>query len=139
MKLLLDTHTFIWWNNEPDKLSPQVFKLLENSENIVLLSVVTPWEMQIKLQTGKLKLEIPLSEMINNQLQANNFELLSVTLPHVLGLQTLPTTHKDPFDRLLIAQANVEKATILSKDAVFTQYNFVKGFIRCLTLVVLFS
>ena len=123
MKLLLDTHTFIWWNNEPDKLSPRVFKLLENSENIVLLSVVTPWEMQIKLQTGKLKLEIPLAEMVNNQLQANNFELLSVTLPHVLELQTLASHHKDPFDRLLIAQANVEKATILSKDAVFTKYN----------------
>jgi len=58
--------------------------------------------MQIKLQTGKLKLEIPLAEMINNQLQANNFELLSVTLPHVLELQTLPSHHKYPFDRSLL-------------------------------------
>ncbi|MCK5717366.1 MAG: type II toxin-antitoxin system VapC family toxin [Thiomargarita sp.] len=123
MRFLLDTHTFIWWYNEPDKLSLQVRALLQNSENIILLSVVTPWEMQIKLQTGKLKLDIPLDKMLENQLQANNIDLLPVTLPHVLALQNLPYHHKDPFDRLLIAQSNVEKAILLSKDAIFSKYN----------------
>jgi PIN domain nuclease of toxin-antitoxin system len=122
MKLLLDTHTFIWWDNEPDKLSPQALAVCQDRANIVLLSVASVWEMQIKYQLGKLKLNLPLSEVIESQQQANNIEVLPVALAHVLALETLPTHHKDPFDRILIAQANVENAVLISSDPLFKDY-----------------
>jgi PIN domain nuclease of toxin-antitoxin system len=122
MKLLLDTHTFIWWDSEPAKLSPQALTLCQERTNSLLLSVASAWEMQIKLQLGKLKLTMPLAEIIESQQQRNNIEILPVLLPHVLALQSLPAYHKDPFDRLLIAQANVEEAILVSSDPVFAQY-----------------
>ncbi len=122
MKLLLDTHTFIWWDSEPGKLSPRVFALCRDQTNIVLLSVASVWEMQIKLQLGKLKLDLPLEEVIESQRQTNDIKILPVMLSHVLALQNLPVHHKDPFDRLLIAQANVEDAALLSVDPVLAKY-----------------
>jgi PIN domain nuclease of toxin-antitoxin system len=122
MKLLLDTHTFIWWDGEPDKLSPQALALCQDRANVLWLSVVSVWEMQIKLQLGKLSLTLPLAEMVESQQQQNDLKVLPVTLPHVLALQNLPTHHKDPFDRLLIAQANVEDAVLVSKDPLFAMY-----------------
>lgn len=122
MKLLLDTHIFIWWDSEPAKLSPQVLALCQDRTNTVLLSVASVWEMQIKLQLGKLKLTLPLAEIIESQQQRNNIEILPVLLTHVLALQSLPAHHKDPFDRLLIAQANVEEAVLASSDPVFAKY-----------------
>ncbi len=122
MKLLLDTHTFIWWDSEPGKLSSQVLALCQDQTNIVLFSVASAWEMQIKLQLDKLKLALPLAQVIESQRQTNNIQVLSVTLAHVLALQSLPAHHKDPFDRLLIAQANTEDAVLLSSDQVFAKY-----------------
>ncbi len=123
MKLLLDTHTFIWWDSEPEKLSTRVLKLCQDQANIVLFSVVSAWEMQIKLQLGKLKLSLPLSEVIESQRKTNNIQVLPIVLTHVLALQNLPTHHNDPFDRLLIAQANVEGAVLLSSDSTFARYS----------------
>ena len=122
MKLLLDTHSFIWWDSEPDKLSPQALALCQDRANVVLLSVASVWEMQIKLQLGKLKLNLALAEVIEGQQQTNNIEVLPVALAHVLALESLPSHHKDPFDRLLIAQANVENAVLISSDPVFENY-----------------
>ena len=122
MKLLLDTHTFIWWDSEPARLSPQAMALCRNRENALLLSVASVWEMQIKLQLGKLKFTLPLADLIAGQQRANNIEVLPVALTHVLALGKLPTHHKDPFDRLLIAQASVEEAVLVSGDPVFTKY-----------------
>ena len=122
MKVLLDTHAFIWWDSDPTKLSPQARAACEDRANVVLLSVASAWEMQIKLQLGKLKLNLPLVEIIESQQQRNNIEVLPVALAHVLALQNLPPHHKDPFDRLLIAQANVEGAILLCNDPVFAKY-----------------
>lgn len=105
MKLLLDTHTFIWWDSEPARLSPHALALCQDRQNVLLLSVVSVWEMQIKLQLGKLRLALPLKEIIETQQQTNSIEILPVTLAHVLALENLPAYHKDPFDRLLVAQA----------------------------------
>ena len=88
----------------------------------MLLSVASAWEMQIKLQLGKLKLALPLAEIIESQQRINNIEVLSITLAHVLALQNLPAHHKDPFDRLLIAQANVEGAVLVSNDPILAKY-----------------
>jgi PIN domain nuclease of toxin-antitoxin system len=123
MKLLLDTHTFIWWDNEPDKLSTKVLDLCQDPNNRLILSVVSIWEMQIKSQLGKLTLNQSLADLIERQQGRNQIEILSIELPHILALNELPTHHKDPFDRLLIAQANIENAVLLSKDAVFSAYS----------------
>ena len=122
MKILLDTHTFLWWTLEPGKLSQPVLTTCQDKENLILFSVASAWEMQIKLQSGKLKINLPLVEVIDCQCRANNIEVLPVALAHVLALQSLPLHHQDPFDRLLIAQAKVENAVLVSKDAVLAQY-----------------
>jgi PIN domain nuclease of toxin-antitoxin system len=86
------------------------------------LSVASIWEMQIKLQLGKLSLKLPLAVVIEGQRQTNGVEVLPVRLEHVLALEMLPPHHKDPFDRLLIAQAQIENAVLVSGDPVFTKY-----------------
>ncbi|MBM4086091.1 MAG: type II toxin-antitoxin system VapC family toxin [Planctomycetes bacterium] len=122
MKLLLDTHAFIWWDSEPSKLPPHVLSLCESQENSLLLSVASVWEMQIKLELGKLRLRLPLSQLIEGQQQTNGVELLTVRLEHVLRLGALPAHHRDPFDRMLIAQAQVEDIAVVSGDPLFRKY-----------------
>ena len=122
MKVLLDTHAFIWWDSDPTKLSPQARAACEDRANVVLLRVASAWEMQIKLQLGKLDLRLPLAEVIASQQHTNDIQLLSVALEHILALQDLPAYHKDPFDRLLITQANLEEAVLISHDPVFAHY-----------------
>ncbi len=90
MKFLLDTHTFIWWASEPEKLSPKVLNALENEKNDLFLSAASAWEMQIKIQLGKLELKTPLKDLISNQQEINNFNILPVILSHVLALENLP-------------------------------------------------
>jgi PIN domain nuclease of toxin-antitoxin system len=122
VKLLFDTHTFIWWDGDPDRLSARTLALLEDPSHTLLFSVVSAWEIQIKLQLGKLRLDMPLQEVVEGQQQSNGVQLLPVILPHVLALEGLPAHHKDPFDRLLIAQAIQEGAALVSSDPVFDRY-----------------
>lgn len=122
MKLLLDTHAFIWWDSEPAKLSSRALALCQDSENTLLLSVASTWEMQIKIQLGKLRLGVPLAELIENQQRVNSMEILRIELEHVLALNQLPSVHKDPFDRLLIAQARVEGASLVTGDPLMANY-----------------
>lgn len=121
MNALLDTHTFIWWDSDPAKLSAQALALLQNPTTTVLLSVVSVWEILIKYQLGKLTLNMPLATLVAQQ-QANGMRILPITLEHVLTVESLPAPHKDPFDRLLVAQANVEGAVLVSTDPIFAQY-----------------
>lgn len=121
MKYILDTHTFIWWHNNPALLSEQVLSLCEDINNELFLSMVSVWEMQIKLQLNKLKLNTPLADMVLLQ-QNNNINILPITINHVINLNAIPYHHKDPFDRLLIAQATLENAALLSKDTKFQLY-----------------
>jgi PIN domain nuclease of toxin-antitoxin system len=122
MNYLLDTHAFIWADSEPGKLSAQVTTLLRNRRNIVFISIASLWEMQIKLQTGKITLRMPLQDIVPHQQKTNRIEILSITLPHVLALNALPPHHKDPFDRILIAQARIEGLTLITHDRMFSQY-----------------
>ena len=122
MKLLFDTHTFMWWDSDLDKLPQHVQNLCFHPENQLVLSIVSVWEMQIKVQIGKLDLGKPLAEVIANQRKTNQIQLLPVYYDHVLELNNLPLYHKDPFDRLLIAQARVEGMVILSRDLQFGKY-----------------
>lgn len=102
MRYLLDTHAFLWFDNQPAKLSPQVAKICQNKSNALLLSLVSIWEIQIKVQLGKLNLPASLLQIVTNQQKANQIELLPITFAHILGLDGLPFHHNDPFDRLLI-------------------------------------
>lgn len=122
MKLLLDTHIFIWWADQPEKLSHAALSALQDEANELLLSVASVWEMQIKIQLGKLKLGLPLKDLIKNQQETNQLNLLPVELKHVLALDALPFHHKDPFDRLLMAQSLEEDLTLVSVDSQFTAY-----------------
>jgi PIN domain nuclease of toxin-antitoxin system len=123
MKLLLDTHIFIWWADQPEKLSQAALSALKDEANELLLSVASVWEMQIKIQLSKLKLSLPLKELIKNQQDINALSVSPVTLTQVLALDALPFHHKDPFDRLLIAQSIEEDLTLVSADSQFSAYS----------------
>lgn len=121
MKYLLDTHTFLWWHDRPELLSPNILEICQNFDNQVWFSLASVWEIQIKQQINKLTLDMPLADILTLQ-QQNGLKLLPITVSHILELQNLPLHHKDPFDRLLIAQARVENAVLLSKDAKIEPY-----------------
>jgi PIN domain nuclease of toxin-antitoxin system len=122
VKLLLDTHAFLWLMEEPEKLSRKALKACQDRRNELYLSVVSAWEMQIKQQLGKLRLKASLRTIIQQQQEKNKLQILVVKLEHVLALANLPSHHGDPFDRLLIAQAQVEGAFLVSSDPLVTQY-----------------
>lgn len=96
--------------------------MCQDQENTLILSVASVWEIQIKSQLGKIKLNLPLKELIISQQKINNIVILPIALKHILSLEGLPSHHKDPFDRLLIAQANTESAVLISCDSVFADY-----------------
>jgi PIN domain nuclease of toxin-antitoxin system len=121
MKLLLDTHTFMWWDSEPSQLSKRVDAAMRDPANEIVLSVISIWEMSIKAQLGKLNLRIPLANIVAEQ-RANGLRLLPVSLEHVLEVERLPPIHRDPFDRLLAAQSIIEGLEFATKDAIFENY-----------------
>jgi len=125
MNLLLDTHVFLWLNQQPEKLSKNVLALCEDSKNTLYLSHVSPWEIQIKSKLGKLNLQIPLQEMIATQQRDNDLKLLPITLQHIYALADLENHHQDPFDRLLIAQATVESMPLITVDNKIMHYPIV--------------
>jgi PIN domain nuclease of toxin-antitoxin system len=122
MNLLIDSHTFIWWRDEPQKLSPTSFAEISNPNNDVYLSVVTVWELQIKIALNKFTVKGGLEAAIKDEQKNNGFQILPVELSHALYLENLPLHHKDPFDRLLISQAIIENMTLVSADANFANY-----------------
>ncbi len=108
MKFLLDTHVFLWMAAEPEKLSVMAEECIMNAENTLYLSIVSLWEMQIKTQLGKLILDVALNELWQKQQILSDILLLLPKEGHVWELGNLPQLHRDPFDRLLIAQARYE-------------------------------
>jgi PIN domain nuclease of toxin-antitoxin system len=120
--LLLDTHTFLWFIGNDPRLSTTAAGLIADPDTPVRVSVVSAWEIVIKLGTGKLTLDRPLAQLWPESLAANDFEVLDVTSRHVLALEGLPLHHRDPFDRLLIAQALTEGLEIVSADSAFAPY-----------------
>jgi len=128
VKLLLDTHIFLWWAEEPEKLSRRAYALCQDPVSTLILSVASIWEIQIKDQLGRggFNLRAPLDELIESQQRQNDLVVLPVELSHVLALRGLPVyaEHTDPFDRLLIAQANAEDVTLLSADRKIHKYSY---------------
>lgn len=122
MRYLLDTQAFIWLDSDPDKLSPKVSALARDPQNVLFLSLASVWEMQIKLQLGKLTLPAPLIAMMRDQRKTNQIKLLHITLQHILALESLPYYHKDPFDRLIVAQSRITDIPLITTDTTLTQY-----------------
>ena len=122
MKLLLDTHTFIWWDGEPRCLSRRAAAAIASPANQVLLSIASLWEMQIKIALHRLKLRKPLERIVEAQCSENALEILSIELPHLWRYNHLPALHGDPFDRMLVAQAQAEGAKLVTRDKVFSGY-----------------
>ncbi len=122
MRLLLDTHVFIWLDTAPERLSSSALTACRGPENDLLLSVASAWEMEIKQRIGKLRLDVPLESMVQGQQNINQLQLVSIELQHVLAIRELPPHHSDPFDRLLLAQARVEGAQLVTADGQLSRY-----------------
>jgi len=123
MRLLLDTHTFIWAATLDERLSSKARELLLDSDNELFLSTASIWEMSIKSSIGKLILQQPIEQIINEQIQINGLKILNIESAHALAVASLPWHHRDPFDRLLISQSKLERLTILGRDSVMGAYD----------------
>ena len=122
MKLLFDTHAFLWFVLNDPSLSPIDRDLIIDPLNEIFLSPATHWEIAIKISIGKYQLPGPFESWINIQIQTNDFQILPIEVAHTAIVTTLPFHHKDPFDRLLISQSLVEKTSIISIDGIFDSY-----------------
>jgi PIN domain nuclease of toxin-antitoxin system len=122
MKLLLDTHAFLWFVLNDPSLSQVARDLIIDPLNEIFLSPATHWEIAIKISIGKYQLPSPFESWINTQIQTNDFQILPIEVAHTAIVTTLPFHHKDPFDRLLISQSLVEKVSIISTDGIFDSY-----------------
>lgn len=122
MRHLCDTQCFIWTIESQAKLSPQALEILTDNAQRIYLSLASVWEMTIKVSLRKLRFSKPLSQVVEEEFSTYRFLPLDISLTHLKVLQTLPMHHRDPFDRLLVAQAMAENLPVISSDASFDQY-----------------
>ena len=122
MRAIVDTHALLWFPEGDHRLSARARDLIEDGKDEMLVSIASLWEIAVKHSLGKLDLARPFDEVIPSQLEVNGFTNLPLTIPHVAKVATLPFHHRDPFDRVLIAQALVEELSILGGDVAFDSY-----------------
>ena len=122
MKVLLDTHVWLWSLSEPGRLSREARRILASRRNAVHLSAVSAWEIAIKVAVGKLDLPEPPGSYVPTRMARQGLIPLVVTHAHALAVATLPLHHRDPFDRLLVAQSLVERLSLLTADPAFAPY-----------------
>jgi len=123
MNLLLDTHTFLWFIDDNLKLSDRLKNIIEDTNNISYLSIASLWEMSIKFNLGKLTLDPNYEDFVEREIVTSTIQLLNIELKHIRVNSTLPFHHRDPFDRLIIAQSIVEEMPIVSVDSAFNKYS----------------
>lgn len=116
MKLLLDTHVWLWWNTDPERLAAAARRQIADARNEVFLSAASVWEMAIKRRSGKLPLPEPVASYVARRLAADDVAALPVSVDHAAAVESLELLHRDPFDRLLIAQARHEGLRLLTVD-----------------------
>jgi PIN domain nuclease of toxin-antitoxin system len=121
-RLLLDTQALLWWLKDERQLSAAARRAIAHVEHLRFFSIAGAWELTIKCSTGKLKLAVPVGRLLIEHLPANRIDLLGVTLSDLIRLESLAWHHRDPFDRLMAAQAIGRGLTIVSSDAIFDQY-----------------
>ena len=122
MKLLLDTHAFIWFVEDDEHLPERVRLQIEDIENNIFISIVSLWEIAIKTSLGKLEIAIDIPAMID-KIEQNGFSILPIFPEHTICVSSLPFHHRDPFDRMLIAQTITEKIKVVSRDGFFDDYD----------------
>lgn len=122
MRLLLDTHTFLWWNVDDDRLSQSARALITDPANQVLISAASAWEMAIKSARGRLTLPMPVRRYVSTRVASQGFEVLPINLSHALAVAELPEFHADPFDRLLVAQSQLEDIPLVTADRWIGRY-----------------
>ena len=122
MRVLLDTHTFLWFIGGDGRLSDRARSLITDPANSRLLSVGSLWEMAIKAGLGRLRLEFAFPELVERQVRGNGIDLLPIRPAHLDVVASLPLHHRDPFDRLIIAQAVAEGMPVVSRDGEFGPY-----------------
>jgi PIN domain nuclease of toxin-antitoxin system len=122
MKLLLDTHVWLWWRTTPERLGRRACKLVESGNSELFLSAASAWEIAIKSKRGLVRLPEPVDQLLRNRLVGDRVAELPVTVQHAAHTATLPGLHRDPFDRLLIAQAQCEGLTLLTADDEILKY-----------------
>ena len=122
MRLLLDTHIFLWSLSDVDRLTTRVRQAIEDSTNSVFVSSASTWEIAIKWRAGRLELPLPPDDMLPTGIARSHFEVLPISVAHTLAAANLPMHHSDPFDRMLIAQAMIENATLVTVDQKIMHY-----------------
>lgn len=122
MRLLLDTHALLWWWTEESRLSPQARKLVADESNEILVSAASAWEISTKVRLGKLLVAVDLVRDFSDYLSRDRFFTLPITAEHGLRAGLLPGPHKDPFDRMLVAQSQIEAISIVSNEDAFDSY-----------------
>lgn len=122
MRVLLDTHAFLWWVRDDGRLSGRARDALSDAGNELLFSVVSGWEIAIKAQLGKLRASEDVGAYLSGQLSINSMQVLPIYLSHAVRVADLPNHHRDPFDRLLVAQALVEDLPLVSVDPEISRY-----------------
>jgi len=122
MKALLDTHAFLWWINDDPRLSDAVRELIGNGENALFLSAASGWEIAVKVQLGRLAVQGDPEQFILEQLALNDIAVLPISMNHALRTAALPDHHRDPFDRMLIAQSQIEQLPIVTADSLIARY-----------------
>lgn len=122
MRLLLDTQCWLWWFAQPEKLSESVIEQIADEANEIWFSVASVWEMGIKVSIGKLPLPGKIDDYVSTRMTQLGARSLEITASHALRVAALPLHHRDPFDRMLIAQAQAEAMTLVSADLAFSQY-----------------
>ncbi|MBI2802196.1 MAG: type II toxin-antitoxin system VapC family toxin [Gammaproteobacteria bacterium] len=122
MRLLLDSHTFLWWVADDKRLSARIRRVIAASASECWLSHASVWEMTIKASLGKLILDCPVEKFVAEQCEINGIRLLPITFKHVCAVENLPWHHRDPFDRLLISQALAENLVLATRDTAIKRY-----------------
>jgi len=123
MRILLDTHAFLWWITGDQRLSQRSIECISDGSNELFFSVASGWEIAIKAGLGRIDIPDPLDRFVSEHLFRNHMDVLAIQLSHALHVITLPQFHRDPFDRMLISQAQIEKLPILSSDKLFAAYD----------------
>jgi PIN domain nuclease of toxin-antitoxin system len=123
MRFLIDTHCWLWAIRSPERLIPSAAKLIESKENTVVLSAVSALEIAIKASIGKLELSESAAEFVSSQMAALSMTSLPVYLSHALRVGVLPPHHRDPFDRLLVAQSQIERLPLMTADPEIAAYD----------------
>lgn len=126
MRLLLDTHAFLWFVTNDPRLSVGAKATIVDASNQILISPASYWEIAIKVSIGKYPLSVPFETFITHGIDDNDFAILAIEPKHAAALINLPFHHRDPFDRLMIAQAQVEQIPIVSRDSQFDAYSITR-------------